>query len=254
MKRAMLLFALLAAVATFPDRAAAQKRYRGETNSEVVDNTPYTGDFVFARIKFNPLGGGQSFYRRDVKWNHDYPRAEHNFTRILRDLTTLRPYMEGGNVFMLDDPELMKFPIAYLCEPGFWTLTDREATGLRNYLLKGGFLILDDFFGEHWYNFEDQIKRVLPQGRLVPLDVTHPIFDAFFTITSIDYTYRFGQSAQYFGIFEDNDPRKRLMMIVNYNNDIGEYWEWSDAGFMPIQLTNEAYKLGVNYVVYGMSH
>jgi hypothetical protein len=252
--RVVILASILLALAAGQVAAQSEKRYRGETNSEVIDNTAYTGEFTFARIKFNPLGGGQSFFRRDVKWNHDYPRAEHNFMRILRELTTLRPYMEGGNVFTLDDPELFKFPLAYLCEPGFWTLTDKEAEGLRNYLLKGGFLIVDDFFGEHWYNFEDQMKRVLPQSRLVPLDASHPIFDSFFKISSLDYTYRFGQQAQYFGIFEDNDPKKRLMMIVNYNNDVGDYWEWSDAGFLPVQLTNEAYKLGVNYIVYGMSH
>jgi hypothetical protein len=246
-----LAFAVLALSAS---PAAGQKKYHGETNSEVIDNTPYTGDFTFARIKFNPLGGEQSFFRRDVKWNHDYPRAEHNFMRILRDLTTLRPYTEGGNVFTLDDPELFKFPLAYLCEPGFWTLTDKETEGLRNYLLKGGFLIIDDFFGEHWYNFEEQMKRVLPESRLVQLDPSHPIFDAFFKVDNPNYVFRFGLETKYYGIFENNDPRKRLMVIVNYNNDVGDFWEWSDAGFFPVELTNEAYKLGVNYIVYGMSH
>jgi len=89
----------------------------------------------------------------------------------------------------------------------------------------------------------------------VPLDVSHPVFDAFFHIESLEYTHPyFGLQSQFYGVFEDNDPDKRLMMIVNFNNDIGDYWEWSDEGLLPVQMSNEAYKLGVNYVMYAMTH
>jgi hypothetical protein len=175
--------------------------------------------------------------------------------KIVRELSVLRPFMNGGNVFSADDPELHRFPIAYLSEPGFWTVTEAEATGLRTYLQKGGFLIFDDFFGGHWFNFESQMRKVLPNARIVRLEPSHPIFDSFFRITSLDYRHPyFGQAAEFHGIFEDNDPSKRLMVIVNYNNDIGDYWEWSDAGFVPIELSNEAYKLGVNYLMYALTH
>jgi hypothetical protein len=163
--------------------------------------------------------------------------------------------LDGGNILAADDPELFKYPVAYLCEPGFWTVTNEEAESLRNYLRKGGFLIIDDFVGEQWFNFVERMRQVLPDGRLVPLEVSHPIFHAFFDLESLDHVHpNFGAQAEYHGIFEDNDPTKRLMVIVNYNNDIGDYWEWSDAGFIPIELSNEAYKLGVNYVVYAMTH
>ena len=217
-------------------------------------NIPYDGRFTFARIKFEPLGG-EGGWRRDLKWDHDFPRAERHLMKILSELSSIRPFMDGGNVFAADDPELHRFPIAYVSEPGFWTLTDAEASGLRTYLQKGGFLIFDDFFGEHWFNFESQMLKVLPQARIVRLDVSHPIFDSFFHITSLDYRHPyFGHPSEFYGIFEDNDPSKRLMVIVNYNNDIGDYWEWSDAGFLPIELSNEAYKLGVNYLIYAMTH
>ena len=217
-------------------------------------NTPYDGRFTFARIRFNPLGG-EGLWRRDLKWDHDFPRAERNLMKIVKELSSIRPFMNGGNVFAADDPELNRFPIAYLSEPGFWTATDAEATGLRTYLQKGGFLIVDDFVGDQWYNFESQMHKVLPQARIVRLDASHPIFDSFFHITSLDYRHPyFGQVSEFHGIFEDNDPSKRLMVIVNYNNDVGEYWEWSDTGFMPIELSNEAYKLGVNYLMYAFTH
>jgi Domain of unknown function (DUF4159) len=237
---------------------AAQQIDAGRRDRErpvFTGNTPYDGRLIFARIRFNPLFGEGRGGRVDLKWDHDYPRAEKNLMKIVRELSSIRPFMNGGNVFSADDPALHRFPIAYLSEPGFWTVTDAEATGLRTYLQKGGFLIFDDFVGEHWYNFEQQMRKVLPQGRIARLDTSHPIFDSFFHITSLEYHHPyFGNPSEFYGIFEDNDPSKRLMVIVNYNNDIGDYWEWSDAGFMPIELSNEAYKLGVNYLIYALTH
>jgi hypothetical protein len=218
----------------------------------------YDGRFTFARIRFEPLGGGASFWGgEDPKWDHDFPRAERNFARILAEVTAIRPFMDGGTVLALDDPELFKFPVAYLCEPGFWSPTDREAAALRAYLTKGGFIIFDDFFGAHWDNFEASMRRVLPQARLVRLDASHPIFDAFYHIpdpAAGASPYGRRRPPEFYGIFEDNDPGRRLLAIANYNNDVGEDWEWSDTGQLPVDVTNHAYKLGVNYVVYGMTH
>ena len=256
MRRAMAFGIATTVLATM--LAAQEIRGRGgrRDREEAVftGNTPYDGRFTFARIRFNPLGGEGGF-RRDLKWDHDFPRAEKNFMKIVTELSSIRPFMNGGNVFSADDPELNRFPVAYLSEPGFWTVSDAEATGLRAYLLKGGFLIFDDFVGDHWFNFELQMHKVLPNARIIRLDPSHPIFDSFFHITSLEFHHPyFGTPSEFYGIFEDNDPSKRMMAIVNYNNDIGDYWEWSDAGFVPIELSNEAYKLGVNYVMYAFTH
>ena len=100
------------------------------------------------------------------------------------------------------------------------------------------------------------MSLLLPEGRLVELDVSHPIFHAFFEIETLDFVPFYGRGVRpsFHGVFEDNDPSKQLLLIANYNNDIGEYWEYSDTGFTPIELSNEAYKLGVNYVIYSMTH
>lgn len=219
-------------------------------------NVPYDGRFIFARLMFAPLGGLRGgFGRMDLKWDHDYPRAERNFTRILDEVTTISPYLKGGNILAMDDPELFKYPIGYVSEPGFWTMSEAEEENLRTYLLKGGFLIFDDFVDAQWFNFARMMERLLPDHRLVPLDASHPIFDSFFHIESLDFDHpNFPYKAEFYGVFEENDPSGRLMAIVNYNNDIGDYWEWSDTGFVPIELSNEAYKLGVNYIVYAMTH
>ena len=222
-------------------------------------NTAYDGRFVFVRVSYDMArrgGGGGFFFGRDIPWAHDYPRAERNLTKILAEVTYAKPFQgpNGGNVLPLDDPELDKFPFAYMSEPGYWTMSDQEALGLRAYLRKGGFLVFDDFRGDHWDNFESQMRRVLPDARLVELDISHPIFHSFFDIETLDMPRMYDLPTRFYGVFEDNDPNGRLMVVANYNNDIGEYWEYSDTGWLPIDLSNEAYKFGVNYVMYAMTH
>jgi hypothetical protein len=252
---ASLLAALTAGAVAWAQQLQRQPRGGRVEHAQSFENVPYDGRFTFVRIRFEPLGGDGGWGGRDLKWDHDYPRGERHFMRILHEVTDIRPHLDGSSILTLDDPDLMKFPVAYLCEPGFWAPTDAEAEGLRTYLQKGGFIIFDDFAGSHWFNFEEQLGKVLPGARPVPLDTSHPIFDSFFHIESLDFDHpNYPVKAQFLGIFEDNDPDKRLMAIVNYNNDIGDYWEWSDEGWLPIELSNQAYKLGVNYVVYALTH
>jgi hypothetical protein len=227
---------------------------------------PYDGRFTFTRLRFqvgDSGGFGEFVFRRrrggfEPPWSHDYPRAERNFMKIIKEISTVDPYVgpAGGTIVDIGSPELFRFPVAYMAEAGFWTQTDEEAANLRAYLQKGGFIIFDDYRGDDWVNFEEQMARVLPGARLVQLDVSHPIFHSFFDIESLDFVQFYGRSepALFYGVFEDNDPAKRLLVIANYNNDIGEYWEYSDTGWTPIDLSNEAYKFGVNYIVYALTH
>ena len=224
-----------------------------------LGNAEYDGRFTFARIRHEAGGGLRGFGRRgnrEPPWAHDFPRAERNFMQILIETTLIRPYMQGGNVFTTDDPELTKYPLAYISEPGYWQPTEEEVMGLRWYLEKGGFLIADDFRGNDWYTFAAAMERVIPGSQFVELDESNDIFDSFFRIDDLSaiLSPTFGTVPVYMGLHEDNDPKKRLMVIANYNNDIGEYWEFSDVGWYPIDLSNEAYKLGVNYVIYAMTH
>jgi Domain of unknown function (DUF4159) len=228
---------------------------------EYQGNTPYDGKFVFIRLRYNTGFGGRS--RGGPPWAHDYPRGEVHFTKILKEITYVRPRLDGSNILTLDDPDLFNYPIAYMAEPGFWTLTDKETEGFRAYLKKGGFAIFDDFRSEegHWDNLQAQMRRVLPEARWIEIDDgRHPIWHSFFEIKdplalAAHPTYN-GQPMvlTYWGLFEDNDPSKRLLAIANVNGDLSEYWEFSDTGFAPVALTNEAYKYGINYVIYGLTH
>ena len=229
-----------------------------QDGARAVDRVPYDGRFVFARLRYGS-DGLHSIRWRVPPWAHDYPDAEANLMRIVEAITCLRPYVgeRGGNIFDLDDPELFRFPVAYMAEPGYWTMTPEQATSLRRYLLKGGFLIVDDFRGPHWDNFARQMERVLPEHQLIEIDGAHPVFRSFFEIPDpLAFVPPYGHDLQprFFGIFEENDPRARLMVIANYNNDIGDYWEHSASSFLPIDRSNDAYKFGVNYLIYGLTH
>ncbi|MGE0451366.1 MAG: DUF4159 domain-containing protein [Vicinamibacterales bacterium] len=223
---------------------------------EIKANTPYDGQFTFVRLRYGPP---VPFASQRIPWTHDYPLGEQHFMQIMNEVTYLRPHITETNVMALDDPQLGLYPVAYMAEPGYWTITDDEADAFRAWLLKGGFVIFDDFAENRggWDYFASQWNHVIPGGRWFELDGTHPIFHSFFEIPSPHEflpPYDRGLRPAFMAAFENNDPDGRLMALANFNNDISEYWEFSNEGFAPISETNEAYKLGVNYVVYAMTH
>ena len=262
MTKRILLATILAGTSALSAAARAQQFCAGAGARHAVtynENVKYDGRFTFARISYtesftNGFGGRG----REPNWHHDYPDADFHFTRLITELTTVRGNPNGTVILPADSPLLPKFPVAYLVEPGHWSPNDQEVLGMRNYLKKGGFLIVDDMadrpFGRDVDFFAEQMSRVLPGMKLIELTTDHPIFDAFYRVKSIDYQHPYYcLKSRFYGIFVDNDPKKRLMVVVNDNNDVGEYWEWSDQGFFAVNPSNEAYKLGINYFVYAMT-
>ena len=225
----------------------------GGSGAPIEPNAKYDGRFTFVRLRYGPPIPYQS---QRAAWSHDYPSGERHFMKILNEISYLAPHTDESNILALDDPELFKYPLAYMAEPGRWIMTDKEAASFRAYLLKGGFVIFDDFRDYDWNNFDEQMHRVLPEAQFVELDAASPLFHSFFEIDDLNIVPQYYDRGKplFLGIFEGNDPKKRLMVMVNYNTDISEYWEWSDTGFKPIDESNEAYKLGVNYIMYGMTH
>lgn len=251
MRRAIAVLALTAVAAS----ALAQGRGYGY-GEPIRPNAAYDGRFTFVRLRYGPP---IAYASQRVPWSHDYPVGERHFMQILNEVTNLKPHIDTSNVMALDDPELGRYPLVYMAEPGFLSLTDEEAAAFGKYLKKGGFVIFDDFSENRggWAYFSAQMQRVMPGGRWTELDGSHPLFHAFFEIPApYDFLPPYDQDLRpiFYGMFEDNDPSKRLLAIANYNNDISEYWEFSDQGFAPIEDSNQAYKLGVNYVMYGMTH
>ncbi|MBI4444834.1 MAG: DUF4159 domain-containing protein [Acidobacteria bacterium] len=208
-------------------------------------------EFLFARVQFNSyfFGGGWT-----PGWAHDYPRAERNFLKILAEVTSVKTTPESYVIVRLEDPGIMNFPLLYFSEPGTWDITPEEARNFREYLKRGGFAIFDDFDGPaHWSNFVRCIKEVLPERNVEELKLEHPVFHSFFEIETLEMPapYAVWGKPTFLGL---SDEKGRLLAVVNFNNDIGDYWEWSDESLFPIGLSNEAYKFGVNYVIYALTH
>ena len=239
------------------------RRFGRQVGREVdVQNEPYDGRFTFARVRYTTAPGG-FWYQGLPSWAHGYPMSEDNLMRIMNEVTYLGARTDAYNAYALDDPEITKYPIVYLTEAGWWTMTESEVAAFRAYLLKGGFAIFDDFKVENdfgpgggWVPFEENMRRVLPSAHFVDLEASHPIFHSFFEIKALgNFPQAYNAGAPMFrGLFEDNDPKRRLLMIVNYNTDVSQFWEWSGRGLRPFDQTNEAYKLGVNYIMYGLTH
>ena len=230
-----------------------QRGQRGDRNerfqgmAQIEGNVPYDGRFTFVRLMYH----GRS------QWSHDYPRGERHFMKIINAVSLVNPYTDASNVLTLDNPELFKYPIAYMAEAGFWTMSEAELAGLKAYIAKGGFLIFDDFVGPAWYNFEAQMNRVFPRAVWHDMTADHPIFHSFYDINDLNIIPQYFQNYGtpiFRGLYEDNDPKKRLIAIANYNTDLSEFWEYADTGVQAIQDTNEAFKLGVNYIIYGFTH
>jgi hypothetical protein len=234
-----------------PFAAAAQRSDFFGSRSARYENVPYDGRVTFARVRYARFSG----------WRADYPTMEENLTTMLHEITAVRPHVGRSNVHDFDDPDLLRFPLAYLSEPGYWLPSESEVAGLRHYLEKGGFLIVDDFhFANEWAVFEAAMRRVLPGARIERLELSHPVFNTFFQIRSLEVPYpgwlgEQGVMGEFYGIHEDNDPNKPLMVVINYNIDLGDYVEWSGReDVYSLVPTNEAYKFMVNYVLYALTH
>lgn len=210
--------------------------------------------FTFVRVHWEgkiPYYSMQFFRNGEPPWAHDYPTAERNMYTALRALTSMK--VSGrAEVKTLQDDAIFNYPILYICEIGHWKPSDEEAERLGEYLRRGGFLIVDDFRGRlEIANLNEQLRRAVPEFTQKSLRADHPIFHCFFEFDHLvrDSPYRdIGYIPQYFGWFDEND---RLGIVVNYNNDIGDGWEWPDQDRF---FSAEAFKLGINYLIYSMTH
>lgn len=223
--------------------------------------------FTFVRIQYDTHQRGYRGRRgRGYPWYTDYPDADLNLSFRLKELTSLEVDPEG-KVIRLTDEELFDYPFIYIIEPGNLLFSEEEVVALRRYLTKGGFLMVDDFWGEdEWENFRREIKRVFPdrEPEEVPLD--HEIFHIVYDldkkpqIPSI-HTYMRGgtterydaEFAHYRGIFDDD---RRLMAFICHNTDLGDGWEREgvDKGYFEMYSEPYAYPLGINIVTYAMTH
>lgn len=216
-------------------------------------------NFYFTRAAY----GGTRWRRQS--WATDYPKADVQFLIGVRRILSVLDASPDENPVRLDDPELLRFPFLYAAEVGHMSLTEPEVAGLRRYLLAGGFLVVDDFWGSvEWASFELEIRRVLPEHEIVELPLAHPLFHAFYDIDRILQVPNVWQGISGGPTWERDgyvphcrgilDDRGRLMVVVNWNSDLGDAWEWAEDPRYPFEYSSFAYQLGVNLIVYAASH
>jgi hypothetical protein len=234
-----------------------------------------THEFVFARAKYsNYHSATPPPFGPRAWWETDFDDAERNLLRAVRRYTTIDTASTSHQALSLTDPALFEHLFLYINMkrvplhggngPNF---SEPEAAALREYMLRGGFVMLDDFWGpEHWRDFLVELAKIFPDRRPRRLSIDHPIFHCFFDIDEIKQvpgrgvTWNYGWGFKLddpdypttvHGVFDDND---RLMMVVTHNSDLGDGLEHTYDRFYPTRYCNEAYKLVVNYIIYAMSH
>jgi hypothetical protein len=219
------------------------------------------GEFAFVRIQYNSYYDG-GYY--GGPWETDFPAADENFLRGVARLTNVR-VMTEPIVLQFDDEEIFNYPFLYALEMGRnggLSLSPRELENLREYLNRGGFLLIDDFWGQRqWDAFYRDFSLLFPDRELVELNSSHEIYHTFYDIEGAQMIpgrggrQGFGQqgmnAASNHAIMDDNG---RVMVLINWNSDMGDGWEHTYDKWYPTQYANAAYQLGINYLIYSLTH
>jgi hypothetical protein len=219
------------------------------------------GEWVFARLMYRATGYGR---RGRSNWTIDYPRSDRHLSGAVRRLTRVDARSVEQPVAAEDGDDIYNWPWLYGVEVGHWDLTDLEAAKLRDYLLRGGFFMCDDFHGTHeWEVFVSSMKKVFPDREIVDLPDTDPIFHSVYDLDDryqvpgeqFVYTHQTfeydGYEPRWRGIYDD---KGRVIVAICHNMDLGDSWEHADNPEYPEQYSALAFRIGVNYLIYSMTH
>jgi hypothetical protein len=271
-----LLLAFAAGALCIGTLYAFQKPFRVYRSLEPYDdiNLPLDwqekAEWVFARLMY-PSHPYAKFERRGsdwreggTGWTEDYPRADRHFNTALSRLTRIHVRSVEQPVNPDDGDDIFNWPWLYVGLPGNWDLTDAQAAKIRDFLDRGGFLLADDFWqADEWSGFEEGMHRILPNRPIVDLEDADSIFH---TVYNLDDRYQVpgewamrpgmsyrsaGTVAYWRGIYDEKD---RLMVAICANSDLGDAWEWADAPHYPEKYSALGIRIGVNYVIYALTH
>lgn len=234
--------------------------FGGHFASAAVVERAETDVFTFVRLKYRGSWGHRG------KWDTDWPASDRNFIRQLREQTNIT-VSSKEKIIDIGSEELFRYPFSYMVDVKRLKFTDAEARNLREYLLRGGFILVDDFHGKQaWKGFNKQLKKIFPDREPEDIPISHPIFHCFYNINELmqipgsgaarkGRTYERGSTGgrhvRCLGIYDDNG---RLMMMINFNTDLGDAWEHAADSFYPREYSDMAFKMGINAVIYSLTH
>ena len=238
----------------------------------IGDATADGSEFVFARLVYGYGGGLGGLLRGGRRrgggsWQTDWPKADKQFMFGIERLSNVRIVLDKDIAVPIMDPALFDYPFVYAVEVGNgMNLSEEEAARLREYMDRGGFMVVDDFWGNReWSNFAYELNKIFPDKEVEEIPLDHEIFHAFFDIDEILQIpnvnngcggYRTDEGDNSFvpyalAVFDD---KRRPMMVINYNTDLGDAWEWADAECYPAEFAGFAYRMGMNFIIYSMTH
>ena len=236
------LVAALPAALMFSELHAQRFGFFGMRQNE----PPLESEFVFARWQYGPgMNGG---------WWHDYPDAEEHINQIMKEATGIKVDATSYRIVPMSSKEIFNYPFGYISEPGMMRLSDQEVKNFREFVDRGGFVMIDDFDGPRQFAVMKQnLERVFPDRPMVRLDDKHRVLHTYYDIDSlyVESPYNVGADANFYGI---NNDRGELTVIICFNNDIGDFWELIDQPVYKLRPSAEALKMGINFVLYAMTH
>jgi hypothetical protein len=276
------LLSLGAGVALLSGLFAFQRPFRVYPSMEPYDDIALPADYqektewIFARLMYpqhpnarfgrysRHWGGVLDWREGGTSWTQDYPRADRHFAQAMRRLTRVHVRSVEQPVNLEDGDDIYNYPWLCAGEMGDWKLTAAQARKLREYLLRGGFLMLDDFWGtSEWDRFQESMQLVFPDRRIIEIESRDAIFH---TVYDLDERYQIpgqwalargttyrndGETPHWRGILDDHG---RVMVAMSFNSDVGDSWEWADDPMYPEKYSALGIRIGVNYAVYSMTH
>jgi hypothetical protein len=222
-------------------------------------------EFVFARLIYPGGGGGGFSFGGRSRWATDYPEADYKFMYGIRRLSNIR-VKEDENPVEIMDEKLFQYPYIYAVEVGSMNLGKAEADRLREYFRRGGFMHADDFWGLYEFqNFQREMRKVFPDRVMEELPLDHDIFHTFFDIDTVMQIPNINNGCSGGRTWEDSsdtrprmlaikDDKGRIVVMITYNSDLGDAWEWMDEPCYPALYTGQAYRMGLNFIIYALSH
>jgi hypothetical protein len=226
----------------------ASGQFRRGRSMSFEDNVPPATEFIVARWKYGTNGDIGHY-----GWSHNYPDAEINLNEFIGRTTSVDVEDPSYRLLELSDPQIFEYPFAYVSEPGEMELTDAEVLNFREYVDRGGFILIDDFDTWHMDNLREEMLRVFPDRVFVKLTVDNPIFDLVYALESIESMapYTQGGTPTYYGLV---NAAGHIAVVACHNNDLANFWEWYGSPQYPLRPSTDAFRMGTNYVVHAMTH